>query len=112
MAVLAAAGALWLVLRQHAVLPRGAAQATPEYKIVEQLRTEQQLRLSVEMPAGTLKSEIESVASRLLADAPIGAARNLDFYLGTKGPFNPAYASVVLQPGQPAEGFRVFLHRH
>jgi anti-sigma-K factor RskA len=88
-----------------------APQPAP-YLIVEQSRGEAGLKLVVEMDPKALKSDIEEVTRRLLAGAPDSSARHIDFWLGPRGPFNPVYASVMLEPGQPNEPFRLYLHRH
>lgn len=96
-----------LARRQQAPAPAEAA-----YRILEQSRSPAEIRLVVEMEPNALKTEIEQTARLLLHDAPATAARRIDFWLGPKGPFNPVYASVMLDPGQPNEPFRLFLHRH
>jgi hypothetical protein len=84
----------------------------PTHRVVEDSRDQGQWSLAIEMDKSALKSEIEAVARRLLTGAPLTTSRQIDVWLGPRGPFNPAYASVRLEPGQPNEPFRLYLHRH
>ena len=99
----------FLLLRQAARTGHGEAAG---YRIVEDERGQTEWRLAVELDAKALKTDIEDAAEQLLASAPTAKARRIDFWLGPKSPFNPVYASVMLEPGQPNQPFRLYLHRH